>query len=133
MPKSKSQSKPETVAQQETGGGCQQEPCSAFVADSQRVQWWLGKLDRYDNVKELTDGAHSEAAGAHEAMYLFNRLGLTDKDTKYAVVRCEVFEPIPDGSRANQDALKTLNGIGLGQNAKDQERTASPASDCSKI
>lgn len=91
--------------------------CSAFVVESQRVQWWLGKLDRYDNVKELTDGAHSEAAGAHEAMYLFKRLGLADKDTKYAVVRCEVFEPIPDGSRANQNALKTLNAIGLGQNA----------------
>lgn len=84
-----------------------------FVKESQRVQWWLGKLDRYDNVKELTDGAHSEASGAHEAMYLFKRLGLEDKDTKYAVVRCEVFEPIPDGSRANQEALKTLNNIGL--------------------
>ena len=98
-----------------------QEPGSAFVVESQRVQWWLGKLDRYDNVKELTDGAHPEAAGAHEAMYLFNRLGLVDKETKYAVVRCEVFEPIPDSSRANQDALKTLNGIGLGQNSQDQE------------
>ena len=31
MPKSKSQSKPETVAQQETGGGCQQEPCCASL------------------------------------------------------------------------------------------------------
>lgn len=91
---------------------------SAFVSESQRVQWWLGKLDRYDNVKELTDGAHSEAAGAHEAMHLFKRLGLADADTKYAVIRCEVFEPVPDGSRANQDALKTLNGIGLGQNTK---------------
>ena len=90
--------------------------CSAFMAESQRVQWWLGKLDRHDNVKELTDGAHSEAAGAHEAMYLLTRLGLADKAAKYAVVRCEVFEPVPDGSRANQDALKRLNGIGLGQN-----------------
>jgi hypothetical protein len=26
----------------------------------------------------------------YEAMYLFNRLGLADKDTKYAVVRCDL-------------------------------------------
>lgn len=113
-----------TDAEQESGKGLDATTCSAFVAESQRVQWWLGKLDRYDNVKELTDGAHSEAAGAHEAMYLFKRLGLADKDTKYAVVRCEVFEPIPDGSRINQDALKTLNGIGLGQNIQDRDREA---------
>jgi hypothetical protein len=96
--------------------GLHEPTCDVFVNESQRVQWWLGKLDRHDNVVELTDGAHSEAAGAHEAMYLLNRLGLTNKDTKYAVVRCEIFKPIPDGSRVNQDALKTLNDIGLNPN-----------------
>jgi len=109
-------------AEQPSPEGLDETPCSAFVADSQRVQWWLGKLDRYDNVAELTDGPHSEAAGAHEAMYLFNRLGLADAATKYAVIRCEVFEPVPDGSRANQDALKTLNGIGLGQTDQTEAR-----------
>lgn len=32
MPKSESSPEPETVAQQETGGGCQQEPCSPSSA-----------------------------------------------------------------------------------------------------
>ena len=33
MPNNKSTPEPETAAQQETGGGCQQEPCCASFAD----------------------------------------------------------------------------------------------------
>ena len=80
-----------------------------FVRESQQVQWWLGELDRYDNVSKLFDGAHGEAAGAHRAYYLCQRLGLLKADTKYAVVRCEVFEPMPEKSGVNEKAINELN------------------------
>jgi hypothetical protein len=86
----------------------------AFIRESQQVQWWLGELDRYDNVVKLFDGAHSEAAGAHRAYYLCQRLGLLKAGTKYAVVRCEVFEPVPKKTGVNEKVINDLNAAKRG-------------------
>jgi predicted GNAT superfamily acetyltransferase len=80
------------------------------------IQWWLVELDRYGNVSRMIDGAHSEAQGAHRAFYLIQRLGLIKSDTRYAVVRCELFLPVPSTEAVNEDALNALNAIGLSPN-----------------
>ncbi len=81
------------------------------IRDSQKVQWWLAELDQYDNVSKLIDGAHSEQSGANQAYYLIQRLGLSSGGKRLAVVRCEVFEPVPDASEVNEDAIDALNMI----------------------
>lgn len=75
------------------------------------VQWWLAKLDQYGNPK-LVDGAHSDRAGVEQALYLINRLGL-GKGNRYACARVEVTDVEPVAHNANEDALATLNSIGL--------------------
>ena len=85
----------------------------SFISEGQRKQFWLAELDCYDNVHRLVDGAHKDAAGAHEAYYLMKRLGLLDASVKYAVVSCELFAPVADSSHINQETLNALNDIGL--------------------
>lgn len=85
------------------------------------VQWWLAELDRYGNPK-LMDGAHSERSGAEQALYLIQRLGLV-KDRRFAVARVELSEAKADATGANEDAIATLNEIGL----RPLERTAKDA------
>lgn len=76
-------------------------------------QYYLGKLTRHGGIASLDDGPHDEEQGAHEAYYLLQRLGLLKKDAEYAVVRCEISAPRPDSSGVNEEALNTLNSIGL--------------------
>ena len=78
-----------------------------------RDQWWLAKLDQYGNVREMVDGSHNDAAGAHQAYYLHQRFGFVKPGVRYAVVECRLHEPVPDRTGVNEDALQTLNGIGL--------------------
>ncbi len=84
------------------------------------VQWWVADLDRYGNPR-LTDGAHSEREGCEEAIYIMARLGI-QPDRKRAICRVEIYPPEAKSHGANEDALKTLNSIGLGQN----DRTETP-------
>ncbi|RQV20619.1 hypothetical protein DF039_12310 [Burkholderia cenocepacia] len=71
------------------------------VAD---VQWWLAELDQYGNPK-LSDGAHSERAGADKAMYLIKNLGLDNKGKRWAVARVELSELRPSADGVNHDAV----------------------------
>lgn len=80
---------------------------------SKNVQYYLGKLTPHGGIASLSDGPHDEAQGAHEAYYLHQRLGLLQKGVRYAVVKCELFTPVPDSSNVNEGALSTLNSIGL--------------------
>ncbi len=79
----------------------------------QPEQWWLATLDRYGNVTKFVDGSHPQASGAHKAYYLHERLGMLRPDVQYAVVQCKLHQPIADSSTANEEALDTLNAIGL--------------------
>ena len=76
------------------------------IRPGQRVQWWLAELDRYDN-PTLRDGAHTSERGAHHALYLLQRLGLT-RGARFAVARVELFDAVPDPTGANEEALDTM-------------------------
>lgn len=84
---------------------------AATIPDDMRVQYWLARIDRYGNA-ELVDGAHSEAQGAHRAMYLFQSLGL-GKGESYAVARVELIDAVPDAGGVDEEAIATLNTAGL--------------------
>lgn len=74
-------------------------------------QFWLAQIDQHGN-PTLHDGSHGSREGVEEAAYLLTRLGFA-KGVRYAcaeVILTEV-EAKPHG--ANEDALNTLNNIGL--------------------
>lgn len=75
------------------------------------VQWWLADIDQYGNAK-LTDGPHNERSGVEQAAYLLKRLGLA-KDRRFACARVELTDVEAKPHDANEEALETLNGIGL--------------------
>lgn len=68
------------------------------------TQWWLAKLDRYGN-PTLVDGMHSERDGADQAFYLYQRLGYTNENSRYAVCRVELFDPCPNKEGVDEEAL----------------------------
>ncbi len=75
------------------------------------VQWWLAEIDQHGNPK-LTDGAHQDRAGVEQAAYLIGRLGLT-RDRKFACAEVTLTPVEAKSHGANEDALSTLNSIGL--------------------
>ena len=81
------------------------------MTQTERRQFWLAKLDQYGN-PTLTDGPHDERPGVEQALYLFRRLGL-GKAERYACAEVVITEVEPTPHGANEDALNTLNGIGL--------------------
>jgi len=74
-------------------------------------QWWLAEIDQYGNPK-LSDGAHSNREGVEKALYLHRSLGL-EKDKRYACAQVILTECEPVSHGANEDAIRTLNSIGL--------------------
>ena len=74
------------------------------------VQWWLAELDQHGNPK-LSDGAHSERAGADKAMYLIKNLGLDNKGKRWAVARVELSEPRPSADGVNHDAVSACRAM----------------------
>ncbi|WP_124485594.1 MULTISPECIES: hypothetical protein [unclassified Burkholderia] len=74
------------------------------------VQWWLAELDQYGNPK-LSDGAHSERAGADKAMYLIKSLGLDNKGKRWAVARVELSEPRPNADGVNAGAVESCRAM----------------------
>ena len=74
-------------------------------------QFWLAELDQYGNAK-LCDGPHSDRAGVEEAAYLHERLGLK-RGRKFACAEVLLTPVSPKPHGANEDALSTLNAIGL--------------------
>lgn len=74
------------------------------------VQWWLAELDQHGNPK-LSDGAHSERAGADRAMYLIKNLGLDNKGKRWAVARVELSEPRPSADGVNHDAVSACRAM----------------------
>lgn len=78
---------------------------------SERRQFWLARLDQYGN-PTLVDGAHDSRAGVEQAMYLFKNLGL-GKGNQYACAEVIITDVEARSHGANEDAISTLNGIGL--------------------
>ncbi|VVD74257.1 hypothetical protein PHO31112_00748 [Pandoraea horticolens] len=76
---------------------------AAPVNGGERVQWWLADIDMHGN-PTLSDGAHSDRAGADKAAYLHAALGLKH-DRKFAVARVELFEPKPSANALKLAAL----------------------------
>ncbi len=72
-----------------------------------RVQWWLATIDRY-GYPTLTDGAHGGRAGADQAAYLIDALGV-GQGKKYAVARVELSEPRPNADGVNHEAVAQCN------------------------
>lgn len=70
------------------------------------TQWWLATLDQYGN-PTLTDGMHSDRAGANRAFYLHGAFGFTEGE-RYAVAKVELFEPVADDSGVNHEAVETV-------------------------
>ena len=79
----------------------------AAPAVDAKVQWWLARLDQYGN-PTLTDGAHSDRAGADQAAYLIAAMNLGPGE-KYAVARVELTEPRPSADGVNQEAIALHN------------------------
>ena len=71
------------------------------------VQWWLADIDQYGN-PALTDGAHSDRAGADKAAYLINAMGL-GQGRKFAVARVELSDPKPSAEDVNHEAIAQNN------------------------
>lgn len=83
----------------------------AVKRERDAAQFWLAELDQYGNPK-LVDGSHERREGVEQASYLFARLGLgKGKSYACAEVILTSVEAKPHGS--NEDALDTLNSIGL--------------------
>ncbi|BCH33170.1 hypothetical protein MesoLjLc_51000 [Mesorhizobium sp. L-8-10] len=74
-------------------------------------QFWLAELDQYGNPK-LVDGSHETREGVEQAAYLFSRLGLGN-DKRYACAEVHLTEVTAKAHGANEEALNTLNSIGL--------------------
>lgn len=72
-----------------------------------RVQWWLATIDMHGN-PTLTDGAHSDRAGADKAAYLIDALGV-GQGKKYAVARVELSAPKPNADGVNYEAVAQCN------------------------
>ena len=74
-------------------------------------QLWLARLDQYGTAS-LVDGPHSERSGVERALYLFDRLGLS-AGRSYVCAEV-IITPVEAAAHgANEDALNTLNSIGL--------------------
>lgn len=80
------------------------------------TQWWLAELDLHGNPK-LADGAHTDRAGAEEALTLLRRLGLA-KARRFAIAEVRLTEPTGEHAPVNEEAIATLNTIGLRPNAE---------------
>ncbi|GAA0753124.1 hypothetical protein [Sphingomonas trueperi] len=74
-------------------------------------QWWPAELDQHGN-PTLVDGAHSDRNGADQAKHLFDRLGFSG-DRRLVVARVTLSEPKPASEGVNEEALDSLNSIGL--------------------
>lgn len=85
-----------------------------------RVQWWLAAIDTHGN-PTLTDGAHADRAGADQAAYLIEALGV-GKGKKYAVARVELSEPKPNADGVNQEAIAQCNLAALAARASNGGR-----------
>lgn len=83
----------------------------------ENVQWWLAETDGYGN-PTLSDGPHSDRAGVEQAAYLIKRLGLTRGRT-FVAARVELSSVKPAAHGADEDALNTLNSIGLRPKSSD--------------
>lgn len=79
--------------------------------DLRSPQFWLAEIDQHGN-PTLCDGSHSDRAGVEKAAYLFNCLGLS-KERRFACAEVILTEVDAKPHGANEDALKTLNSIGL--------------------
>lgn len=75
------------------------------------VQYWLAELDRYGNPK-LVDGAHQQRSGAEEAATILGRLGLAS-ERRFAIAEVRLSELTGEHPPVNDDAIRTLNSIGL--------------------
>ena len=83
-----------------------------------KTQWWLAELDVYGNPK-LADGAHDKRDGAEEALTLIQRLGLA-KERRFAIAEVRLTEPTGEHGPVNEEAIATLNAIGLRPNGQDK-------------
>ena len=81
------------------------------MSDLRSPQFWLAELDQYGN-PTLCDGSHDDRAGVEQAAYLFNRLGLA-KQRRFACAEVILTPVAATAHGANEDALTTLNSIGL--------------------
>lgn len=75
------------------------------------AQFWLAQLDQYGN-PTLTDGPHDNRGGVEQAIYLFKNLGL-GKGKQYACAEVTITEVEARSHGANEEAISTLNKIGL--------------------
>lgn len=82
-------------------------PASSEQQSTPRVQWWIAAIDMHGN-PTLTDGAHADRAGADQAAYLIEALGV-GKGKKYAVARVELSEPKPNADGVNHEAVAQCN------------------------
>ena len=80
-----------------------------------KTQWWLAELDVYGNPK-LADGAHDKRDGAEAALTLIQRLGFA-KERRFAIAEVRLTEPTGEHGPLNEEAIATLNAIGLRPNA----------------
>lgn len=107
----KSPPEPETVAQQETGGGCQQEPCSPSFAAYQPESWSMLKDSIYAARTALSAGIENtqELLADHDV-----RLGRTTRSNRYTAER---MEGEIRQMQAALDGLQKPNGCAYGESS----------------
>lgn len=76
-----------------------------------RPQFWLVSLDRHGNPK-LVDGSHWKRSGAEKALTLIRSLGM-NKGEKFAIAEIHLSDPTGEHEPVNEEAIATLNHIGL--------------------
>lgn len=81
------------------------------MSDLRTPQFWLAEIDQYGNPK-LIDGSHDDRNGVEQAAYLINSLGLGRGKT-YACAEVHLSPVVPKPHGADEDAISTLNSIGL--------------------
>lgn len=74
-------------------------------------QFWLARLDQHGN-PTLVDGSHRDRAGVEQALYLFRSIGLGNGES-YTCAEVILTGVEARSHGANEEAISTLNGIGV--------------------
>lgn len=81
------------------------------MSDLRTPQFWLAEIDQHGN-PTLHDGSHETREGVEKAAYLMTRLGFS-KGKRYACAEVILTEVEAKPHDSNEEALSTLNSIGL--------------------
>lgn len=78
---------------------------------SERVQYWLAEVNKYD-VAKLMDGPHQDETGPETALELIKRLPMLGEcGRKFAIAKVILSDPTGKHGPINKKAIETLSSL----------------------